>query len=143
MPCRAMSGGGRPAISTPLSRMRPLSGFSAPVTRLKNVLFPAPLGPITAVSDPSEKLNEISSAALTPPNDLESCCTSSMASHSPSGARHRCSTTVSSRALPAAVSPRLVPFDGKIHQALAQTDGEEQDDDAKYDPVVLGQAGDR
>src|SRR6266545_3131770 len=63
-----MSGGERPAISMPLSRMRPESGFNAPVTRLKNVLLPAPLGPITAVSDPSAKFNVISSAALTPPN---------------------------------------------------------------------------
>jgi len=72
-------GGERPAMSTPLSRMRPESGFNAPVTRLKNVLLPAPLGPITAVSDSSAKFNVISSAALTPPNDLESCCTSSIA----------------------------------------------------------------
>src|SRR6267142_6711001 len=74
-----MSGGERPAISMPSSRMRPESGFNAPVMRLKNVLLPAPLGPITAVSDPSAKFNVISSAALTPPNDLESCCTSSIA----------------------------------------------------------------
>ena len=32
------------------------SGFSAPVIRLKNVLLPAPLGPITAVSEPSAKV---------------------------------------------------------------------------------------
>ena len=37
--------------------MRPESGLSAPVIRLKNVLLPAPLGPITAVSDPSAKSN--------------------------------------------------------------------------------------
>ena len=34
----------------------PESGFSAPVIRLKNVLLPAPLGPMTAVSEPSAKL---------------------------------------------------------------------------------------
>jgi hypothetical protein len=60
-------------MSTPLSRIRPESGLSAPVTKLKKVLFPAPLGPITAVSDPSAKLKLMSSAALTPPNDLERC----------------------------------------------------------------------
>ena len=46
MPWRTMSGGVRPTISTPLSRIWPASGFSAPVIRLKNVLLPAPLGPM-------------------------------------------------------------------------------------------------
>src|SRR5215510_11999607 len=66
-----MSGGERPARSTPLSRICPESGLSAPVIRLKNVLLPAPLGPITAVSDPSGKSSETLSVALTPPNDFE------------------------------------------------------------------------
>src|SRR5229473_626389 len=112
MPWRTISGGDRPAISTPSSRMWPESGLSAPVIKLKNVLFPAPLGPITAVSEPSAKLNVISSAALTPPNDFESALTSSMLA-----------------ALHCAVAPRLVPFDREIHQALAQTDREKQDHD--------------
>src|SRR3979490_2361508 len=72
IPWRTMSGGVCPAISTPSSRIWPESGFSAPVIRLKKVLFPAPLGPMTAVSEPSAKLNVLSSAALTPPNDLQS-----------------------------------------------------------------------
>ena len=57
-------------MSTPSSRIWPESGLSAPVIRLKNVLLPAPLGPITAVSEPSAKSSVTSSVALTPPNDL-------------------------------------------------------------------------
>src|SRR5438132_7330815 len=136
-----MSGGERPAISMPSSRMRPLSGFSAPVIRLKNVLLPAPLGPITAVSDPSAKFSVMSSAALTPPNDLESCRTSSMASRSPPRSRDGCSTP-SSCALPGTVAPLLVPLDREVHQALAQTNREKQDHDAEHNSIVLGQAGD-
>src|SRR6267378_6606366 len=139
MPWRTMSGGELPARSTPLSRMRPESGFSAPVIRLKNVLLPAPLGPITAVSDPSAKSSVMSSAALTPPNDLESCCTSSMANCSPPEGRDSRSTTDSSRAFLGAVAPLLVPLDREIHQTFAQTDSEEQDHDAKHDAVILGQ----
>ena len=79
MPWRTISGGERPAISTPLSRIWPESGFSAPVIRLKNVLLPAPLGPITAVSEPSAKSSVTLSVALTPPNDFERERISSMA----------------------------------------------------------------
>src|SRR5438067_135574 len=132
-----MSGGERPAISTPSSRMRPLSGFSAPVIRLKNVLLPAPLGPITAVSDPSAKFSVMSSAAVTPPNDLESCRTSSMASRSPRV--RRCRSAHSCCALLGTIAPLLVPLDREVHQALAQTNREKQDHDAEHNPIMLGQ----
>src|SRR5215217_7814401 len=138
MPWRTMSGGDRPAISTPLSRTRPESGFSAPVIRLKNVLLPAPLGPITAVSDPSAKLSVISSAALTPPNDLESCWISSMTSRSPPS-RFQSPENHSSRPLRATVAACLVPFDSEVHQTFAQPNGKEQDHDAQHDAVILGE----
>src|SRR5436305_14712293 len=127
MPWRTISGGERPARSILLSRMRPRSGLSAPVMRLKNVLFPAPLGPMTAVSEPSAKLNEISSAALTPPNDFESCWISSM--------------LPSRRFSPRAT--RLVPVDSEVHQPSAQADREEQDHDPEHDAVIFGQARNR
>ena len=38
--------GFRPTIDLPSSRISPEVGTSSPVTRLKNVVFPAPLGPI-------------------------------------------------------------------------------------------------
>src|SRR5215212_10617748 len=131
MPWRTISGGDRPARSILLSRMWPRSGVSAPVIRLKNVLLPAPLGPITAVSEPSAKLNVISSAALTPPNDLESCWISSMASRSPPS-RFQSTKNHSSPPLRAAVAACLVPFYREVHQTFAQPNGKEQDHDAEH-----------
>ena len=52
---------------------------SAPVIRLKNVLLPAPFGPITAVSEPSAKSSETSSVAFTPPKDFARLRISSIA----------------------------------------------------------------
>ena len=40
--------GGRPVMSSPLNRMRPLVGRSTPVRQLKKVLLPAPFGPMMA-----------------------------------------------------------------------------------------------
>ena len=39
---------GRPVMSSPSKMMRPLVGRSTPVRQLKNVLLPAPFGPIMA-----------------------------------------------------------------------------------------------
>ena len=39
---------GRPVMSSPLKTMRPPLGRSTPVRQLKNVLLPAPFGPIMA-----------------------------------------------------------------------------------------------
>src|ERR1700730_16625308 len=41
------------------------------------------------------------------------------------------------------VATLLVPFDHEIHQTFAQTDREEQDDDAEDDAIIFGQAGNR
>src|SRR6185436_20237400 len=42
-------------------------------------------------------------------------------------------------ALLRAIAASRVPFDDKIHQALSQADGEEQDHDAQYNAVIFGQ----
>ena len=39
---------GRPVMSSPLNKMRPAVGRSTPVRQLKNVLLPAPFGPMMA-----------------------------------------------------------------------------------------------
>jgi len=52
IPFRQMTWGGRPEISRPLKRMRPESGERWPVTRWNSVVFPAPLGPMTATISP-------------------------------------------------------------------------------------------
>ena len=44
-------GAARPASDLPLNVQSPSSGWSKPVSRLKNVVLPAPLGPISAVID--------------------------------------------------------------------------------------------
>src|SRR6266849_9518950 len=53
MPRCATLCGGVPAISRPSKMMRPDVGVSCPVSRLKNVVLPAPLGPITECRAPS------------------------------------------------------------------------------------------
>ena len=52
IPSRATLKAGMPARSRPLNSQEPVSGLSNPVSRLKNVVLPAPLGPIRAVIAP-------------------------------------------------------------------------------------------
>ena len=53
MPRWAILCGGVPAMSRPSKTMRPAVGASCPVSKLKKVVLPAPLGPITECSAPS------------------------------------------------------------------------------------------
>ncbi len=48
MPLREIAFEGRPVISSPSKMMRPPLGRSTPVRQLKNVLLPAPFGPMMA-----------------------------------------------------------------------------------------------
>ena len=70
MPFCEMRLGGRPAMFSPLKRMRPEVGRSTPVRQLKNVLLPAPLGPMTARISPrcTSKLTLLS--AVRPPKRM-------------------------------------------------------------------------
>ena len=52
MPSRATLYGGRPETVVPLKVQVPASAVSNPVRRLKNVVLPAPLGPMRAVIAP-------------------------------------------------------------------------------------------
>ena len=62
--------GGSPVMSSPLSRMRPEVGRSTPVRQLKNVLLPAPFGPMMARISPRwiSKLTLLS--AVRPPKRI-------------------------------------------------------------------------
>src|SRR5579872_6955705 len=60
-----------PWMARPAKRMVPESGFRKPVTTSIIVLFPAPLGPIRPVTDPSATEKDMSLIACTPPNLLE------------------------------------------------------------------------
>src|SRR5574344_2084157 len=53
---------------SPQNSTRPLVGAYTPVTTLKAVVLPAPLGPIRATISPSRTSIERSSTATTPPN---------------------------------------------------------------------------
>src|SRR6185503_5785897 len=70
MPRCAMRWGGVPAMSRPSKRIRPEVGACWPVSRLKNVVLPAPLGPMTECSDPSSTSRVTSLTAVRAPKDL-------------------------------------------------------------------------
>ena len=56
IPRRETAWAGRPVMSPPLNRICPADGGRTPVSRLKNVVLPAPLGPMTERSSPSTHL---------------------------------------------------------------------------------------
>src|SRR5580658_6618809 len=64
---------GNPLISLPSNRMRPLVGRSTPVKQLKNVLLPAPLGPIIARTSLRATSKLTSDSAAKPPKRTDSC----------------------------------------------------------------------
>src|SRR6266545_4094198 len=70
MPRCATPCGGVPAMSRPSKTIRPEVGACCPVSRLKNVVLPAPLGPITECSEPSSTSIVTSLTAVRAPNDL-------------------------------------------------------------------------
>ncbi len=76
-PRRLTACAGRPASSRPSNLIVPESGVSNPLTRLTSVLFPAPLGPIRPVRDPSATVIEAPSTARSPPKYLLTLDTSS------------------------------------------------------------------
>src|SRR2546426_2541833 len=53
MPSAHTRWGAQPAISRSRRRIEPPSGTRAPVIRLKSVVLPDPLGPMTPISSPS------------------------------------------------------------------------------------------
>src|SRR5579885_1363105 len=67
MPRAAISCGARFWISSPRKRMRPAAIAALPVTALKSVVLPAPLGPMRAQTSPAATAKETASTALRPP----------------------------------------------------------------------------
>src|SRR5699024_6200582 len=57
-------------MSMPSTVMRPLFGFSAPVTRLMVVVLPEPFGPIRLTISPRRSVNDMSCTAAMPPKCL-------------------------------------------------------------------------
>src|SRR5437867_807612 len=66
-------------------RIAPASGSRAPVIRLKSVVLPDPLGPMTPISSPSSTAKLTSLTARTPPNAFETRSTSRRVSARPLG----------------------------------------------------------
>src|SRR5262245_17337045 len=131
MPRRMMSGARSPAMSSRSSSTRPASGRNAPVIRLKNVVLPAPFGPITAVSEPASKCRLTSFMATTPPNDLRKFSTVNMGAL---GGRSRLARCVPSG------GPTLCPQVGsEPEHAAPQPEREQKDDGAEHQAVVLGE----
>src|SRR5436190_17271935 len=57
-------------MSSSAKNTRPAVGLYTPVSMLKNVVFPAPFGPIRLTIAPCGTVNETSSTATRPPNSL-------------------------------------------------------------------------
>ena len=66
-PIRQIARGLLPAVSLPSRLMRPLSGIIWPLSMSKQVLLPAPLGPISARISPAFSENDTPRTAWTPP----------------------------------------------------------------------------
>src|SRR6266849_1016036 len=84
-----MSAGREPVISRPLKRIRPRVGVRKWVSRLKHVVFPAPLGPISAWIVPRRTHSLTSFTATNPRNSLVSPSVSRITSVAISGPRAR------------------------------------------------------
>src|SRR3712207_6458368 len=82
MPARVTRCGDQPVMSVPSNSIVPAVGFSRPVTRLKTVVLPAPLGPISPVIEPGSTPNVQSRTAWTPPNSRLSCRSASIRARS-------------------------------------------------------------
>src|SRR5204863_6812223 len=74
---RQIAYGLRPSSGRSRKRTVPVSATSCPLRMLKNVVLPAPFGPMSARISPCGSVNDTSSTAWTPPNDFRTCATSS------------------------------------------------------------------
>src|SRR5262245_59821923 len=77
MPSRQTSCGASPVMSRPSSTTAPASGLRCPVTRLKNVVLPAPLGPMIAAILPRSTPRLTPATARKPSKLLRTSRTSS------------------------------------------------------------------
>ena len=77
IPCLARLCEATPTMSFPKSSIEPESMESNAVRRLKNVVLPAPFGPIKAVITPDSISRCFTSTAFSPPNDLDTLFTTS------------------------------------------------------------------
>ena len=60
MPRRTRSSGASALMSLPSNRIEPDVGANRPLTRLKNVVLPAPFGPMIARNSPGSMVSDTS-----------------------------------------------------------------------------------
>ena len=121
--------GASPVMSRPPSTTRPASGWSWPLSMLKQVVLPAPFGPISASSRPASTAKLTPSTAFTPPNAFSS--PSRLAGHR---LAHRAAS-----ASCASPSPRaLAPVQRAADEALRERQHEHDDRAAQHQPPVFG-----
>src|SRR5439155_25445798 len=77
-PLRARPGAGRRVMSSPAKRMVPASGRRVPASWLMKVVFPGPLGPMSACVSPSATWKSMPSLARSAPKLLQRPLTSSI-----------------------------------------------------------------
>src|SRR5512139_2992705 len=115
IPFRQMTWGGSPEMSLPLYRIRPESGTRCPVIRWNSVVFPAPLGPMTATISPRATSRFAPFTARNPPNDRTA------------------DSTLSTARLPGAE-----PADDVPEHSVGQEDDHQGEDDAEDEGPVGG-----
>ena len=76
-PRRQIRSGERPSMRWPSSAIVPALGRALPAIRLKSVVLPAPLAPMTPIVSPAETENETPASAVRPPKRLPRSRTSS------------------------------------------------------------------
>ena len=67
---RSRAASGRPAMALRRTRCRPDVGSSMPVSWLKKVVLPAPLGPMSDTIEPRGMVKSMSRLAISPPNRM-------------------------------------------------------------------------
>src|SRR5579859_5315341 len=112
-----MARGASPTSSRPSSRTLPPSGRIWPLSMLKQVLLPAPFGPISARISPAASAKPTSRTAATPPKDLRRPATSSSIGRLPLGGGRR-------------LRPAMEKIAGEAEQPLGAGHDQQHDDRA-------------
>src|SRR5262245_18861950 len=120
MPNRQTSCGGMPVMSRPLSTTAPASGRRCPVIKLKNVVLPAPLGPMMAAICPGFTRRLTPATAWNPSKALRTSRTSSTG-HPP-------------QPPPAGIQ--------RAHDAAGEHEEQHDEDRPQHERPVLGVRGD-
>src|SRR6516225_5060119 len=116
-------------MSWPRNNTLPWLGSSWPVSILKNVLFPAPFGPIRQRSSPSASVKLTSLTALTPPKCIERSRVWSSGAVIVLLRLLRLKTAL--LALPARAHQRLPEIDQRRHQSLRDQQHKRDEDDTE------------